>query len=87
MEQQIQIDITLRKMCTSCHTDIPFRYVDGPMTIGERTTIECRVDADEFLPCSLCGNPLRLCIQAQPYELVNHLDSPVARAVYDQGYR
>ena len=34
-----------------------------------------------------CGNPLRLRIQAQPYELVNHLDTPVTQAIYDQDFR
>ena len=82
-----QIDITIRQVCTTCRIERPFRYHGDLMTLGEQTRIEVRVDQDEFFPCPTCGNPMRLCIQAQPYELANHLDSPVARAMYDQGCR
>jgi hypothetical protein len=82
-----QIDITMQKVCTTCHTEIAFRYLGDIVTLSERTTVEVRVDADEFLPCAICGNPLRLCIKAQPYDLANHLDTPIARALYEQGHR
>ena len=84
---QTKIDITLHKVCSTCHIETPFRFLNDLITVGEHSTIECRVDADEFLPCLLCGNPMRLRIEAQPYELVNHLDSAVALAMYEQGYR
>ncbi len=49
--------------------------------------MELRVDPDEFLLCPTCGNPMRLCIKTQPYELANHLDTPVARALYERERR
>lgn len=82
-----QIDITLKILCTICQTEAPLRYGNVLFTVGESSTLEMRVDPDEFALCPTCGNPLRLRIQAQPYELGNHLDTPIAKAMYDQGYR
>lgn len=83
-----QIDITIQQVCATCRTERPFRYYGaGLITMGEHSNMELRVDPDEFSLCPGCGNPMRLRIQAQPYELVNHLDTPVAKAMYDQGYR
>ncbi len=77
------IDITLKILCTTCQTEKPLRYGQRLFTMGEYSALEMRVDPDEFTLCPTCGNPLRLRIQAQPYELVNHLDTPVARAMYE----
>ena len=78
-----KIDITLRRVCATCQTEEPMHFCDDLQTMGENTTLEMRVDPDEFTLCPVCGNPLRLRIKAQPYELVNHLDTPVARAMYE----
>lgn len=83
-----QIDVTIQKVCSTCRTETPFRYLGSSLvTLGERSTMELRVDPDEFLLCPTCGNPMRLHIKCQPYELVNHLDTPVARALYEQERR
>jgi hypothetical protein len=83
-----RIDITLTIVCSTCRTSKLFRVNPPlPITISEHGVIEMRVDPDEFQLCPTCHNPLRLHIQSQPYELVNHLDSPVAQAMYDMGYR
>jgi hypothetical protein len=73
-----QIDITLRIVCSTCHTEKPLRH--GPkhngnelFTLCEHAMLEMRIDPDEFTLCPTCGNPLRLRIQAQPYELVHHV--------------
>ena len=85
---QAKIDITLQKVCPRCHTETPFiHYGDGLITLGEHSTMELHVVAEEFLPCHHCGNPMYLRIQAQPYELANHLDSAVALAMNEQGSR
>ncbi len=83
-----QIDITVQRVCSTCHTETPLHHLGGGLvTLGERSGMELRVDPDEFLLCSTCGNPMRLHVQCQPYELINHLDTPVARALYEQGHR
>jgi hypothetical protein len=82
-----QIDITIDKVCTVCRTKTPLRYGPEFVTLSEHTTIDIRIDPDEFFLCATCGNSLRLHIQAQPYELVNHLDTPIARALYEQQLR
>src|SRR5258708_39263482 len=78
-----KIDITLRRVCTTCQTEEPMHFCDDLQIMGENTTLEMRVDPDEFSLCAVCGNPMRLRIQAQPYELVHHLDTPVAQAMYE----
>jgi hypothetical protein len=82
-----KIDITLSIVCSTCHTSKPFHTNLGMVTFSEHSFMEMRVDPDEFQLCPTCQNPLRLQLQAHPYELVNHLDSPVAQAMYDMGYR
>jgi hypothetical protein len=68
-----QIDITLRIVCSTCQTEKPLRVGKNRLfTIGEYSGMELRVDPDEFTLCPTCGNPLRLRIQAQPYEPVHH---------------
>ncbi len=57
------------------------------VTLSEHTTIETRIDPDEFALCQTCGNPLRLHIQSRPYDLASHLDIPPARALYEQQLR
>lgn len=73
-----QIDITLRIVCSTCSTEKPFhhgqkRQGTEPFTLCEHALLEMRVDPDEFTLCPTCGNPLRLRIQAQPYEPVHHI--------------
>jgi len=76
------VDITLRRGCATCKTEMPFRYFgNGLLTLGDHSNMELRVDPDEFSLRPTCGNPLRLYIQAYPYELVNHLDTPVATMI------
>lgn len=82
-----KIDITLTIVCSTCRTSKPFHTNLGIVTLSEHSVFEMRVDSDEFQLCPTCQNPLRLHIQAHPYELVNHLDSPIAVAMYEQGYR
>ena len=84
------IDLTIQKVCTTCKTEEPLRSIGphgGLTTVSEHTTIEMRIDPDEFLLCPTCGNPMRLHIKAQPYELVNHLDTPIAKALYEMERR
>ena len=76
------IDLTIQKMCSTCKTEMPFRYFgNGLLNLGDHSNMELRVDPDESSLCPTCGNPLRLYIQAYPYELVNHLDTPVATMI------
>ncbi len=82
-----KIDITLKKVCSTCQTETPFHHADALMTLSEHTTIQLHVEAGEFLPCQQCGNFLYLCIKARPYELENHLDNPMAHYLYQQGNR
>jgi hypothetical protein len=67
------IDITLKILCTTCQTEKPLRYGKRLFTLSEQAMLEMRVDPDEFTLCPTCGNPLRLHIQAQPYELAHHV--------------
>ena len=82
-----QIDMTISKVCSTCHTKTPLRHRNEIVPFSERATLEVRIDPDEFLLCPTCGNPLRLNIQAQPYDLVNHLDTPAGRALYEEQLR
>ena len=85
---QGKIDITIHAACPTCRTVTPLRYLGNVLvSLGEHGTMELRIDPDEFLLCSTCGNPMRLLIQCRPYELVNHLDNPIAVAMYEQGHR
>lgn len=79
-----QIDIAISKVCAICQTKTPLRYGLELVTISERSRLGMRIDPAEFTLCPTCGNPQYLHIQAQPYELVNHLDTPVALYMYEQ---
>ena len=74
-----QIDIAIKKVCDHCHIELSFHhpYDIGLTTISEHSTVTLRI-YDTFVNCPKCGNPLYLRIQAQPYDIHNHLDSPVA---------
>ena len=77
----------IEQVCTTCHVVRPLRHMGGLITVNEGTTNEVRFEPDEFTSCPTCGNQLGLRIQTQPYELANHLDTPIARALYEQGQR
>src|SRR5258706_14332445 len=82
-----QIDLTINKVCSTCKTNTPLRYLSEVVTLSERGGLEVRIDPDEFLLCPTCGNPQRLHIQARSYELANHLDNPLTRALYERQLR
>ncbi len=53
------IDLTIQKVCATCKTEIPFRHLgNGLLTLSEGSTMELRVDPDEFLLCSTGKMPL-----------------------------
>lgn|GEM_PF-1887765 len=79
MSDNIQIDITIKKVCPYCRIEISFHHPNeiGVITLGEHSTLELRI-YDTFVNCETCGSPLYLRIQAQPFDKENHQD----RAVY-----
>lgn len=82
------IDISINKVCVTCGRETPLRFLHRQLfPLSEHSIIGVRIDPDEFLLCATCGNPLRLRIQAQPYALANHLDTPVAKQLYQQQLR
>lgn len=80
-----QIDITLTIVCSTCGTMPLSNAGDSLFTLNEHTTVRIKVQPHEFGLCPACGNPVSLQVQAQPYELANHLDNPVMRNIYEQG--
>jgi len=74
-----QIDITVKKVCDYCHIELSFHhpYEVGLLTMSEHTTVTLRI-YDTFVNCPNCERPLYLRIQGHPYDIHNHLDSPVA---------
>lgn len=84
-----KIDLAISKECMHCGTKTPLHFSSQQLvTLGEYSRMSIQVNPDEFHPCPVCGGPLHLSIQAQPYELVNHIDeTPIARQLYQQQLR
>ncbi len=76
-----QIDIAIKKVCVYCKIEFAFHHPDDnnvPLTtLSEHSTTTLRI-LDTFVNCPKCGEPFFLRIQAQPYDIHNHLDNPVA---------
>ncbi len=80
-----QIDITIKKACNYCKIELSFHhpYSTPIFTINEHSTSGLRIP-DTFVNCPNCGRPFYLLIQAQPYDLANHLDTSVAMKMYQE---
>ena len=83
------IDIAISRECMHCGTKTPLHFSSQQLvTLGEYSRMSVQVTPDEFHSCPTCGGPLHLSLQAQPYDLVNHLDdTPIAQQLYHQQLR
>ncbi|HZU69793.1 MAG TPA: hypothetical protein VFA09_21150 [Ktedonobacteraceae bacterium] len=74
-----KIDITIKKVCDYCHLEWSFHHPDSvPLITLHAHSIVGLSIPETLVRCPQCGRALYLRIQAQPYDLANHLDSPVA---------
>ena len=80
-----RIDIAIKKVCNYCNLELSFHhpYATPIFTISDHSTSGLAIP-DTFVNCPQCGRPFYLVIQAQPYDLANHLDNPVNIAMYNE---